>query len=139
MSEVENMYKNANAYKNLCECSFKNLYDYSIDYGQDVCIHAEDEIRTDCEGCKLAEQNVKYYPPFTAEKQIELIKWLCKNDKFHCLEIEFFIKEKDYKISTYQKASNFNEDFTETLASLINNLWQSLTEEQRQQIKEILE
>ena len=78
------------------------------------------------------------YPPFTAEKQLELIKWLIKNDKFHCLEIEFFIKEKDYKISTYQKASNFNEDFTETLASLINNHWQDLTEEEKQQIRGIL-
>ena len=120
MSEVEKMYENAGVLK---ECLSPCL------------INKTWRKYHDCPNCNKREN----YPPFTAEKQLELIKWLAKNDKFHCLEIEFFIKEKDYKISTNQKASNFNEDFTETLASLINNLWQDLTDEEKQQVKGILE
>jgi hypothetical protein len=79
------------------------------------------------------------HPPFTAEKQLELIKWLGKNkngfgflimtqksSSCHCdFNSEWF--EKDF----------YAEDFDNTLAGLINNLWQDLTEE-RKQIKEIL-
>ena len=57
------------------------------------------------------DDNGKIYtqPPFTAEKQLELIKWLGA------------------------------EDFENALAGLINSLWQDLTEEEKQQVKGILE
>lgn len=130
MSEIEKMYEN---------CNIKPKQEGYCDWDSD-CPYP-DIINSGCgDECPYWKyEDETKYPPFTAEKQLELIKWLTKNDKFHCLEIEFFIKEKDYKISTYQKASNFNEDFTETLASLINNLWQDLTEEEKQQVKGILE
>lgn len=54
---------------------------------------------------------------FTAEKQLELIKWIACNKINECKNI----------------------DFGEVLAELINSFWQSLTEEEKQQIKEILE
>ena len=60
-AEISKMYENANAYKMLCNCEFKNLYDYSIGYGQDVCIHTEDETMKGCEGCELA--NIIHHSP----------------------------------------------------------------------------
>ena len=134
MSEIEKMYENANAYKNLCKCSFKNLFDYSINYGQDVCIHVEDEIRHGCEGCELAEQNIKYYPPFTPDKQLELIKWLMVNNKDYQYNVEdnkyWFIID-DYRETKYR-------EFDEALAELINLYWQFLAEQERTEITDIL-
>ena len=84
----------------------------------------------------------KEYLPFTAEIQLELIKWLA--DRF--LELS---KYKDVAnnnktmygirtdIGTY--ACSHQEKFEEMLAGLINNLWQDLTEEERKQIRGILE
>lgn len=97
MNEVEKLYENAepnrncNLYKHFTECPMKH---------------------TQCEDCENF-----VYSPFTAEKQLELIKWIACNKINECKNI----------------------DFGEALAELINSFWQSLTEEDKQQIKEILE
>ena len=57
----------------LCDCEFKNLYDYRIEYGQDVCIHTESKAKNPCLKCKLAKQTHPLYPEITAEKLLELI------------------------------------------------------------------
>ena len=59
--------------KMLCDCEFKNLYDYSIAYGSDVCIHAEDEGKGHCKKCKLAKQTHPLYPEITDRVLLELI------------------------------------------------------------------
>ena len=59
-------------------------------------------------------------PPFTAEKQIELIKFLMG----------------DY--SWYLDVIDTN-NFENSLAASFNDLWQGLTAEEKQQIKEVLE
>lgn len=64
----------------------------------------------------------KCYPSFTAEKQIELIKWLIVHSPNTCLEDEIIVSA-----------------FEDSLANIINALWQDLNEEERKQIKEILE
>ena len=93
-----------------------------------------------CKVCKYKEDIHYYYPPFTAEKQLELLK-ICF-DKYERLE-----KVKDLKercIIYHHFASNGYTEFVncetweETIAGLINNLWQDLTKEERKQIKEIL-
>ena len=109
MSEIEKLYENVGLiYCNKCR------HDSELD-----CLYM-------CES---------KYPPFTAEKQIELIKWLVHNTKqIHITDVnngEFFFSALTYE--SYMKV-----DFDEALASFINNLWQDLTEE-RTQIKEILE
>ena len=78
----------------------------------------------------------EYYPPFTAEKQIELIKWLVHYIKQ--INITDAISGEFY-FTAFGYVSYLKVDFDEALASFINNLWQSLTEEERKQIKEILE
>ena len=62
-------------------------------------------------------------PPFTAEKQLELIKWLI---------IEGYIED----MLTVQISE---ENFEACLADTFNELWQDLTEEEKQQVKGILE
>ena len=89
---------------------------------------------------------VEYYPPFTAEKQLELIKWLMRKKK--TIQIELRLHENDYCIShitecEHNDAVEYVETgrkntFDEALADLINELWQDLTEEEKQQVKGIL-
>ena len=74
-------------------------------------------------------------PPFSAEKQIELIKWLMRYDEIHG-----DYNDNEYGFATLNYSGKYKKDFEESLASVINNeLWQSLTEEEKQQVKGILE
>ena len=71
-------------------------------------------------------------PPFTAEKQIKLIKILAKN------EVTVNNEDDEYEFSLFDTVSDFSS-FEESLADLTNRMWQDLTEEEKGQIKEILE
>ena len=124
MNEIENMYKNAGFIKKQCK-------DYS-------CIVCD------------KNNNCEKYPPFTAEKQLELIKWLAKKDYGdYTSSISITITDDRCYFSAGEKPKYFaNEvlydsnrftDFEQSLSNLINCLWQDLTEEEKQQIKEILE
>ena len=64
--------------KMLCDCEFKNLYDYSIEYGQDVCIHIEED-KSNCQDCELAKQIHPLYPKITDRKLLELIAIVAKH------------------------------------------------------------
>ena len=83
------------------------------------------------------------YPPFTAEKQIELIKWLGELDMLEIIrttrEDKAWIINSEYGMSgnVYKHTSRM-KSFEEALAGLINSLWQDLTEEEQEQIREIL-
>lgn len=61
------------------------------------------------------------YPPFTAEKQLEIAKLILFSTWWMNL-----------------KRLQFSEKFDEGLAQMINELWQSLTEEEHKQIRNIL-
>ena len=61
------------------------------------------------------------YPPFTATKQIELCKWLIKNYRRYVFDVI--------------EADSFETD----LAKFMNEEWQDLTSEEKQQVKGILE
>ena len=63
----------------------------------------------------------EYYPEFTAEKQLSLIKWLIANG--HC----------------YFTVSIKPSEFTEYLARYVNKVWQDLTDTEKAEIKRILE
>ena len=82
------------------------------------------------ESCGL--KNV--YEDFTAEKQLELVKWLMVNNKDYQYDVEdnkyWFIID-DYRETKYR-------EFDEALAELINLYWQDLTEQERTEIAEIL-
>ena len=143
MSEVEKMYEKANIkpeYRYDC-----NLADtikpvevfplHSCSKGEikDYCTN-----RQDYQYCKVYKVN-KIYPPFTTEKQIELIKWFVKNNaELETLEITYYLNDC-FQISSCAKSSHFETNFEDAIAGLINNLWQDLTEEEKQQVKGILE
>lgn len=81
-------------------------------------------------------------PPLTAEKQIELIKFLMEQEDFSWTIAQQGEDTKYIFYIGYEYSSgNFGgfKEFTEALAGIINNLWQDLTEEEHKQIKEILE
>lgn len=95
-------------------------------------------------GYYIEHQRIEEYPPFTAEKQLELIKWLGELDYLGLMrttmETKDWIFNSEYNMSgDIYKNSSRAKTFEETLAKLINTLWQDLTEEDKINIKNILE
>lgn len=77
-----------------------------------------------------------HYPPFTAEKQLSLFQWVCK--KFGEIYISYTDFEEVKSWEIVYKISVHRDSFEECLCAFINLFWQSLTSEEKQQIKEIL-
>jgi hypothetical protein len=78
----------------------------------------------------------EHYPPFTAEKQLELIKWLAKTGDV--CRIDATVKNKWFVENEVGYSKCFAE-FEEALANVINIIWEYLPEEDKQQVKGILE
>lgn len=89
----------------------------------------------ECAKCEY--YNYTNYPPFTAEKQIELIKWLMKS-----FDIDF--SQIGQRIDTSLDGINCicgigsADVFEDSLCMAIIDIWQDLTEEEQEQIREIL-
>lgn len=130
MNEIEKLYKNAGIEN--------ELQDFRCHRNWGIC---ENEHK--CKICKHFE--LIYSVPFTAEKQLELIKWLLYHKSIDYLKMSYTSEEGgilDISIkcmSGYTYENDNDDDFNIALASLINELWQDLTEKEKQQIKEILE
>lgn len=136
MSEIEKMYENAEVNK----------------VGKRSCTDGE---YANCQNYCFVTKNNKcdkfnyQYPPFTAEKQIELIKWLGLKDDIDYIRYYYkpLAEEWVFEITYMTEFSNepafivisYEHKLEEGLAKCINNLWQSLTEEERKQIKNILQ
>ncbi len=89
--------------------------------------------------CKNCEHLISFYPPFTAEKQIRLVEILSKrtlkvftNEQPFCVKVSVKDQKNDYFIGCEEL------NFGSALANLVSHLWQDLTEEEKQQVKEIL-
>lgn len=114
MTEISKMYENAGFPKKQCK-----------DYSCIVC-----EQYNDC----------KKYPPFTAEKKIELIKWLGENEDgfgFFNEGILGLSCQCDFYWEWFNKTF-YAKDFDNALAGLINKLWQDLTDQEKEEIRNIL-
>lgn len=125
-SEINKLYENAEVKKQIPKvCSSNELY----------CKECKAHIEDAMPYCKNAE-----YPQFTAEKQIELIKWLAMHKSSYGLQ--YFGKQWanccEFEWENFEECSE-DVDFEQSLSGLINIIWQSLTEEEKQQVKEILE
>ena len=134
MNEVEKMYKN---------CNIKPKQKGYCDWDSN-CPYPHHKCNDECPYWKY-EDEVKY-PPFTAEKQIELIKFLGSISYVEVVEIRFF--ENDWCISIVYPDETKCFDYVETgrckvfelaLAELLVELWQNLTEAEQNEIKRILE
>lgn len=87
---------------------------------------------------KFPTKDVNYnvgYPPFTAEKQLELIRWLG--------ELQIDTRKGYWHLAKFGRTTKTiyanNGNSGEALSEIVNKLWQSLTDTERTQIKEILE
>lgn len=76
----------------------------------------------------------KCYPDFTAEKQLELIKWLGIRDEFNFYQNKI---TKDWIFYDHEKDAT-HYSFELGLASWVNYIWQDLTEEEKEQVRGIL-
>lgn len=74
------------------------------------------------------------YPPFTGTKQLNLIKWFSENIDF--LELSHNGEEFEFYTSWSRTR---NKDFSQALASFIYYKWDDLTDEQREEVRGILE
>lgn len=88
------------------------------------------------------------YPPFTAQKQLELIKFISmKESGFGMLYIDnvghglYRVSFRQHKEMTSKSFDTqcINIDFEQALAGLICNIWGTLTYEQQKELKRILE
>lgn len=136
MTEVEKLYSLAGVEKEFdyleCHRGTSSICCPLMDY--------ESERDEECEGCVNSSkmQEVYSYPEFTAEKQIELIKWLCqKCSEFYinftdCEKFENWGMVYDWKFSVHR------DSFEDCLCGFTITLWQDLTKEEQKQIREIL-
>jgi len=124
MSEIEKMYENAGIEK---EKKQQCVQSYKTENGIGICIDFNKR-----------DDYLYFYPPFTAEKQLELIKWLM-NKSFSYSTVEDKDGVKYWFEIDYETSSHGFKSFEETIADTINEMWQNLTEEEHKQIKNILE
>lgn len=127
MNEVEMMYRNAHVYPRVCGDITKETFENKVFNTADMCNKA-----------------------FTAEKQIDLIKWISNNDRDKNKELTLYNSTHPYYYFGLHHEPAHSEDdmwgygeglgttFEDGLAKLINSLWQDLTEADKAQIKEIL-
>lgn len=75
--------------------------------------------------CEHFEKLDMSYPPFTAEKQLRLIEW--------------FISYRWWlNLKSLDKKLDFSLDFDEKLAKLVNRLWESFDDQEKEEIRKIL-
>ena len=125
MSEIEKMYANVGikSFKTCEFCTQKNIDCLKENISNITCGLSSD-----------------MYPPFTAEKQLAIFKIFCSR----YLEVSQHVEKNGdlcfgIKATVGDYAVGFNKDFAECLANFVNNLWQDLSEEEKQQVKGILE
>lgn len=112
MSEITKLYENAGVLK---ECL-------------SPCYINETWRKThDCPNC----DNRESYPPFTAEKQLELIKWISHHDG--CFKV--YLNSIEFGDTGFGSCFTFEE----SLAKAVSNFLMSATDKEKQRIKEILE
>lgn len=125
MSEIEKLYANAEVKP------FRYCYNCVDNNGNRIENSANCPSRHNCSNtCDTPEYE------FTAEKQLELIKWLVVNKEIFTIHYKhrfLYCCEEDRHSSACQ------ENFEESLAALVNVIWQDLTKEEKAEIRKILE
>lgn len=92
-----------------------------------------------CKNLRKGEKFLGYreaicLPRFTAERQLALIKWLVK---IGLLQIGYS-SLGNFQFCNFTHSGDYKAELDEALASFIIELWNDLTEQQRNEIKEIL-
>lgn len=128
MNEIEKMYNNCNLLKpHAWSCKLDR-----IKFSGVCCELAEKGLH--CKDCNNSQQEY-YHPPFTEKKQIKLIKWLSQ----YCVTID--CEDGEYEVYTGfddNVIDNFYDKLEDAIAYCVNKIWEDLSEEEKQQITEIL-
>ena len=124
MNEIEKLYENAGIEK-------KIMCDWTCNYG--------DKFSDNCNvHCLHYEDNDLYYPPFTAEKQLSIMKFIIKKGYYYdTKETDFNGEKYCFCVDSIPFKRVWNT-FEEAIAKYINDIWQNLTDEEKEQIREIL-
>ena len=121
MGEITKLYENCNIKpKQEGYCDWDSNCPYPRLKCNDECPYWKYEDEAEC-------------PPFTAEKQLEIVKFLLKK------AVYYDVKDDKYWFYYEECESAGYKPFDEAIAHFINKLWQDLTEEEKQQVKGILE
>ena len=125
MTEITKLYELAGVEKK--ECGYCNIDTF--------CPYPHYKCNNECPFWKVDKVD---YPPFTAEKQIELIKWLIKNTDFQTSTVSQG-NQTEYMFCTgYDFCGNGFKSFENAIADIICEIWQDLTTDEQEQIREIL-
>ena len=124
MSEITKLYENAGIkptknWQSCLNCKLKTETRYD-DWGSEYLTCNRLEMPEKCPDAK------EYYPLFTAEKVLKVIVFFLNKG----IKLDFSVEENT-KISV--------ENFKECIAQIGARYWQSLTSEEKQQVKGILE
>ena len=149
MSEIEKMYENAGCTNMWVQRYNDGYYEHEHHYNSykemiNRMMKINDWTLTEAQETAKKECS-KELPPFTAEKQIKLIKWLgCRRhidiNIYNIKGCTVYDISNDYDCITDEHKFMFDSStFENALAGLINQVYYSLTEEEKQQVKGILE
>mgnify|MGYP006908798258 CR=1 FL=1 len=139
MNEIEKMYENAGI-KRRCSLWHRVLEMPTTQICEGVCDNEEL-----CSHCLYGPHKNAYYPPFTAEKQLEIENVILQDKRNYNKWIEYNINAYGEWVIRFIRTDKFapyvvlGKTRAEALANVINKLWQDLTPDEKQQIKEILE
>lgn len=140
MNEVEKMYENCKIKKQYC--GWLDMGDLDAQYTYVRCDSLEEFNDTammsrtsySSEEEDWDKPSIEY-PPFTAEKQIELIEWLG--------ELQIDTRKGYWHLAKFGRTTKTvyanNGNLGEALSEIVNQLWKNLTEEKQKQVKNILE
>lgn len=123
MSEITKLYKNAGIKAKWKDKRVKNTKTYYTE-----------------EQAKYLRQTTKnrniqlLYPPFTAEKQLNLLQFCLKWGQVHILKGI----DDEYRIENSCYRQGYQPTIADAIANYINEKWEKLTPEEQQQVKGIL-
>lgn len=136
MTEIKKMYEKAGIEPR------KNCYYWDCPYSTGN-VGEDDKKEKDCENCNNPDKET--YLPFTAEKQITLWRFLATNkigEDYAIAQFHWDNIAEQYYFYLQVPPDCYHahdEKFEVAFAKLVNLVWEILTEEEKQQIKEILE
>ena len=142
MSEITKLYENAGIKP---DCTYLFLVDVNgeNEAARTVSIGSKADLKRLIVDCGVKGRVIKstntlkpFYPPFTAEKQIKLLEFNYKYSRVP--DIGYIIELKKYDCPHYDNYGAF-DTFQEALCADINYHWEYFTEEEKQQVKGILE
>lgn len=141
MNEIEKLYENAEVEPN---CTYLFLVDGNgeNEAARTISIGSKADLKRLIVDCGVKGKVIKstntlkpFYPPFTAEKQLNIVKFLLNKSVYYDT---YGDREYWFHLSDEIENSKYRE-FDEAIAECINKMWKDLRDYEKVQIKEILE